>query len=227
VITEFLVTTPGAAAELQLLFAGGIHDERSAAMIAALGAPLAGRGVAIGVLMGTAYLFTREAVDAGAVLSLFQNQLLQAESTDLLETAPGHATRCVRSPFTEEFAAIKADLADQGVPSREVWERLEKLNVGRLRLASKGIERVGDKLYEVEEDRQFTEGMFMAGEVSVLRSEITTIADLHASVGEGANAFLRARAAELGVVAVEAPTPEPLDIAIVGMACMFPQAPDL
>ncbi|HEY2063219.1 MAG TPA: SDR family NAD(P)-dependent oxidoreductase [Amycolatopsis sp.] len=227
VLQDFLAGTPGAARELQILFAGGIHDERSAAMVAALAAPVAERGAAIGVLMGTAYLFTRESVDAGAVLPLFQRQLLDAEHTDLLETAPGHATRCVRSPFTEEYAAVKAGLAERGVPSRDAWEQLETLNVGRLRLASKGIERVGADLREVGEDRQLAEGMFMAGEVAVLRSAVTTIADLHTSVGDGANAFLRARAAAFGVSAPEPPAPEPLDIAIVGMACMFPQAPDL
>ncbi|MFB9685221.1 SDR family NAD(P)-dependent oxidoreductase [Amycolatopsis plumensis] len=227
VLADFLATTPDAAADLQLLFAGGIHDERSAAMVAALAAPVAARGAAIGVLMGTAYLFTREAVDAGAVLPLFQRRLLEAEHTDLLETAPGHATRCVRSPFTEEYAAIKADLAERGVPSRDAWEQLETLNVGRLRLASKGIERVGAELRDVAEDRQLAEGMFMAGEVAVLRSAVTTIAALHTAVGEGANAFLRARAAEFGVTKTAPPAPEPLDIAIVGMACMFPQAPDL
>ncbi|WP_372664999.1 SDR family NAD(P)-dependent oxidoreductase [Amycolatopsis kentuckyensis] len=227
VLADFVAATPDAAADLQLLFAGGIHDERSAAMVAALAAPVAARGAAIGVLMGTAYLFTREAVDAGAVLPLFQRSLLGAEHTDLLETAPGHATRCVRSPFTEEYAAIKAELAEQGVPSRDAWERLEQLNVGRLRLASKGIERVGAELRDVGEDRQLAEGMFMAGEVAVLRSAVTTIADLHHAVGEGANAVLRERAAAFAVETPEPPAPAPLDIAIVGMACMFPQAPDL
>ncbi|MFI5590949.1 SDR family NAD(P)-dependent oxidoreductase [Amycolatopsis sp. NPDC051758] len=227
VLADFLTSTPDAATDLQLLFAGGIHDERSAAMVAALAAPVAVRGAAVGVLMGTAYLFTREAVEAGAVLPLFQRELLGAEHTDLLETAPGHATRCVRSPFTEEYAVIKAGLAEQGVPSRDAWEQLEHLNVGRLRLASKGIERVGAELHDVAEDRQLAEGMFMAGEVAVLRSAVTTIADLHTAVGEGANAFLRERAAAFGVVTPEPPAPEPLDVAIVGMACMFPQAPDL
>ncbi|WP_290062919.1 beta-ketoacyl synthase N-terminal-like domain-containing protein, partial [Amycolatopsis solani] len=225
VLADFLATTQ--APDLQLLFAGGIHDERSAAMVAALAAPVAARGAAIGVLMGTAYLFTREAVDAGAVLPAFQRELLQARHTDLLETAPGHATRCVRSPFTEEFAARKAGLAERGVPSREAWEQLETLNVGRLRLASKGIERIGDGLHEVDEDRQRAEGMFMAGEVAVLRSAVTTIAELHHAVGEGADAFLRERAAAFGVTEPEPAAPEPLEIAIVGMACLFPQAPDL
>ncbi|WP_370963252.1 SDR family NAD(P)-dependent oxidoreductase [Amycolatopsis sp. cg9] len=227
VLADFLATTPDAAAQLQLLFAGGVHDERSAAMVAALAAPVAERGAAIGVLMGTAYLFTREAVAAGAVLPGFQRQLLAARHTDLLETAPGHATRCVRSPFTEEYAAIKADLAGRGVPSRDAWEQLETLNVGRLRLASKGIERVGAELRAVGEDRQLAEGMFMAGEVAVLRSAVTTIAELHHAVGDGADAFRRARAAEFGGTAPEPGAPEPLEIAIVGMACLFPQAPDL
>ena len=52
-----------AADEVSLVFAGGIHDARSAALVAALAGPLAARGVKVGILVGTAYLFTREAVD--------------------------------------------------------------------------------------------------------------------------------------------------------------------
>lgn len=56
--------------------------------------------------------------------------MIDAERTDLLETAPGHATRCVHSAFTDEFAAVKEDLAARGTPGREAWEQLERLNVG-------------------------------------------------------------------------------------------------
>ena len=56
-----------------MLFAGGIHDARSAAMVAAAAAPLAAKGPRIGVLMGTASLFTAEAVDAGAIQPAFQD----------------------------------------------------------------------------------------------------------------------------------------------------------
>ncbi|MFE4549351.1 beta-ketoacyl synthase N-terminal-like domain-containing protein, partial [Streptomyces sp. NPDC056785] len=229
VLEDFLTgAKQGTAGELRLLFAGGVHDERSSAMVTALAAPLSARGASVGVLMGTAYLFTEEAVSAGAVLPLFQRQMVAAERTDLLETAPGHATRCVRSPFTDEFAAVKQDLADRAVPGREAWERLERLNVGRLRLASKGIERAGDGLREVGEERQLAEGMFMAGEVAVLRSDVTTVAALHASVTTGAAAFLADRLAALGLGRpAAAPSPAPLEIAVVGMACMFPGAPDL
>ncbi|MGB3439797.1 MAG: beta-ketoacyl synthase N-terminal-like domain-containing protein, partial [Actinophytocola sp.] len=210
-----------------VLFAGGAHDDRSVAMIAAMAAPLIRAGVEVGVLMGTAYLFTEEAVASGAIQPLFQRQVVAAARTDLLETAPGHATRCVHSGFTADFARMAASLRAGGVPDREVWERLEQLNIGRLRLASKGIERVGDELRTVGEDRQAAEGMFMAGEVAVLRDRVTTVAALHDSVTEGAAAFFTRRAQELRDEPVAEEAPEPLRIAIVGMAAMFPGAPDL
>ncbi|MEU1802363.1 SDR family NAD(P)-dependent oxidoreductase [Streptomyces sp. NPDC019937] len=221
-------------AGLEVYFAGGVHDERSAAMVAALAAPLTRRGVAAGLLMGTAYLFTEEAVAHGAVRPLFQRQVLAAERTALLETAPGHATRCVPSPFTEGYHALKERLRQEGVPDRELWERLERLNVGRLRIASKGLERGPDgRLTKADEQRQLSDGMFMAGQVAVLRSATTTVAALHHAVGPAATDFLTARAealrTRLGVEAAPAtaPAPAPLDVAVVGMACMFPQAPDL
>ncbi|MFC5719229.1 SDR family NAD(P)-dependent oxidoreductase [Streptomyces gamaensis] len=231
VLEEFLDTVEGAdPAELRVFFAGGVHDKRSAAMVAALAAPLTARGVAVGLLMGTAYLFTEEAVDRGAVQPSFQRQVLEARRTELLETAPGHATRCVSSPFTDEFRVTKEELRESGVPERRAWERLEKLNVGRLRIASKGVERTGESLTEVNEARQLAEGMFMAGQVAVLRTAVTTVAELHTAVSAEAAGFFAARARRLREAFREdAPerVPAPLDIAVVGMACMFPGAPDL
>ncbi|MCC9309583.1 hypothetical protein LN042_21320 [Kitasatospora sp. RB6PN24] len=48
-------------------------------------------------MMGTAYLLTEEAVARGAVRPAFQRQVCEARGTELLRTAPGHATRCVPS----------------------------------------------------------------------------------------------------------------------------------
>lgn len=130
--------------------------------------------------------------------------------------------------FTDEFIELKEGLRTGDVPSREAWERLERLNVGRLRVASKGIERVGDELREVDAGRQLAEGMFMAGQVAALRTEVTTVAALHTSVSTGAQTSLdRRRAAFDTEGEVPVGPPDPLDIAVVGMACVFPQAPDL
>ena len=218
----------------EVLFAGGVHDARSAAMVAAMARPLTARGVRVGVLMGTAYLFTIEAVEHGAIQPRFQRQVLDAEATALLETAPGHTTRGVVSPFTDEFERVKEQLQAEGVPSREAWEALEDLNVGRLRIASKGLRREGGQLVSVGEESQLAEGMFMAGQVAVLRNKVTTVAELHTTVTRGAHDHYAARTdelcVELGVekaAAEKDQAPEPLEIAIVGMACMFPGSPDL
>ncbi|TVZ77482.1 type I polyketide synthase [Streptomyces sp. BK340] len=231
VLEDFLASEAdaGTARQLEVFFAGGIHDERSAAMTAALAAPLTARGAAVGVLMGTAYLFTEEAVAHGAIQPLFQRQVLTATTTALLETAPGHATRCVPSPFTTDYRVREAGLRASGLPDREVWESLERLNVGRLRIASKGVERSEQgELTGVDEERQLSDGMFMAGEVAVLRSAVTTLAELHHAVTDGAAGLLAARAPRPARPrACEPAPPAPLDVAVVGMACMFPEAPDL
>src|SRR5690606_5214495 len=126
---------------LQILLAGGIHDARSAAMAAAAAAPLAARGAKVGVLMGTAYLFTEEAVAGGAIQPAFQQVAVDCDTTVLLETAPGHATRCVETDFVRAFAARKEDLEQAGTDASARWAELEELNLGRLRIASKGLVR--------------------------------------------------------------------------------------
>ena len=208
--------------ELALVFAGGIHDGRSAAMVAAMGAPLAARGAQLGVLMGTAYLFTEEIVSSGAVVPDYQATALACDRTVLLETAPGHATRCVETDYVVAFQAERARLEAEGLDGREVWARLEHLNLGRLRVASKGVERRGDELVDVDAAAQRRDGMYMIGQVAALRSKRTTVEALHREVGDGSVAWL-----ERTAVAPVAAAADPLDVAVVGMACVFPGAPDL
>lgn len=86
------------AGQFQVFFAGGIHDAASAAFVSVMSAPLAAKGAKIGVLMGTAYVYTKEAVATGAILPQFQEQAVSGKGTVLLETAPGHETRCLNSP---------------------------------------------------------------------------------------------------------------------------------
>ncbi|MCC7217974.1 MAG: SDR family NAD(P)-dependent oxidoreductase [Burkholderiales bacterium] len=209
--------------ELEIVFAGGIHDGRSAAMVAALAAPLVERGAAIGVLMGTAYLFTREAVAAGAIEAGFQQTALACTETVLLETAPGHATRCADTDYVRAFRAERERLQREGVPAQAMWQALEELNLGRLRIAAKGVRRDGDALVRVDADVQRREGMVMLGQVAALRAGVTTVAQLHRDVVEGAGAQLAAAA---GAAAARSDA-RPADIAIVGMAAILPGAPDL
>jgi acyl transferase domain-containing protein/NAD(P)H-dependent flavin oxidoreductase YrpB (nitropropane dioxygenase family) len=232
VIDEFLDEIPAGEHErLQLLFAGGVHDARSAAMVAAMTASLTHRGVRVGVLMGTAYLFTREAVEHGAIKPPFQRFAVDATQTSLLETSPGHVTRCLDTAYVGEFVAKRAELTAAGMADREIWAQLELLNTGRLRLASKGLEHDGT---EVDEATQASEGLYMAGQVAVLREAVTTIPALHAEVTAGAGRFRQTRIDELreslAIAADDATADErrgPLDIAVVGMAGMFAGSTDV
>ncbi|HET8621591.1 MAG TPA: beta-ketoacyl synthase N-terminal-like domain-containing protein, partial [Acidimicrobiales bacterium] len=220
----------GDATELDVLFAGGIHDERSAAMVAALGGTLAAAGARIGVLMGTAYLFTDEAVAGGAIGEEFQAQALACERTALLESGPGHVTRCADTPFVDVFEDTRRRLVAEGADPQTRWAELESLNLGRLRVASKGLRREGDDLVGVDREAQRTEGMFMIGDVATLRHERTSVAALHDAVTARATALL-ARVADGVVSRLGLPeplaAPAPADVAIVGMACVMPGASDL
>ena len=207
---------------LHVLFAGGIHDARSSAMVAAIAAPLAARGAKIGVLMGTAYIATEEAVTSGAVLKDFQTQALAGDTTALVETAPGHAIRCVPSGFMDLFAREKARLYAEGVDTKEAWKQLESLTVGRLRIATKGVDYVDGKLAAIDLATQQAEGMYMIGQVIAMKQAVTTIAELHAEVTRGAVAYL-------ADVQVPAPRRQAMaePVAVVGMACLYPGSPDL
>ena len=84
--------------------------------------PRAGR--AIGVLMGTAYLFTEEAVAARRHQPRLPGAGLACERTVLLETAPGHATRCAETPFVDAFQRRpRRRLAADGRRPREIVGR--------------------------------------------------------------------------------------------------------
>ncbi|HET9612181.1 MAG TPA: beta-ketoacyl synthase N-terminal-like domain-containing protein, partial [Acidimicrobiales bacterium] len=205
---------------VEVFFAGGIHDARSAAMVSALAVPLVERGARIGVLMGTAYVLTAEAVATGAITPTFQQAALECAGTVLLETSPGHATRCAASEYVDAFERRKAELLAQGTDTRALWTELEGLNLGRLRIAAKGLARKGDELAAVDAEVQRREGMFMIGQVAALRGEPTTVAELHEEVSAGAAEVLDAAPRP----AAPAEAARPIDVAVIGTAAVFPGA---
>uniref|UniRef100_Q02DB0 Beta-ketoacyl synthase n=1 Tax=Solibacter usitatus (strain Ellin6076) TaxID=234267 RepID=Q02DB0_SOLUE len=238
-MVDVLLDAPELAAEpesFHVVFAAGIHDALSAAMVSVIAAPLAERGVRIGALLGTAYLFTEEAVASGAIMKTFQEQARQCHRTVLLETGPGHSTRCVDTPYAAAFTEEKKRLSTSGLPADEVRMALESLNLGRLRIASKGLTRhpgfaqegTGPKLIELGENEQVAQGMYMIGQVAALRQEVCTIQELHRSVAvAGSNKLQgladRAWQAPAAVRRAESSS----SIAIIGMSCLLPKAPDL
>lgn len=216
------------ADSLSVVFAGGIHDARSAAAVAALAGDLAARGMKIGVLMGTAYLFTAEAVESGAILKRFQDEAIRCRDTVLLETGPGHLVRVSPTPFANRFEAERRSLIEQGQSHEQIREALERLNAGRLRVAAKGVDRSrreNSQLVEVSDTDQAENGLYMLGQIACLRDGVISMAELHHEVSIGATAWIQ-RAGKGNEVS-SAPTPEPPGIAIVGMSAILPGASDV
>ncbi|WP_169975803.1 type I polyketide synthase [Tautonia rosea] len=213
--------------EIHVLFAGGVHDARSAAGVATLAGQLSGRGVKVGLLVGTAYLFTKEAVETEAIAPRFQAEAVRCRSTVLLPTGPGHEVRAVPSPFTEQFATERKRLIEAGTAPEAIQDALEALNVGRLRVASKGLDRgpgAGASLQPLSESEQYARGLYMIGQVATLRDRVTTIAELHDQMCVQSTALLDRPTIE--------PVPKtspasPSDVAIVGMAAIMPGAQNL
>jgi acyl transferase domain-containing protein/NAD(P)H-dependent flavin oxidoreductase YrpB (nitropropane dioxygenase family) len=219
----------GTAADIHILFAGGIHDALSSAMVASIAGPLSRLGCKVGVLVGTAYTMTHEAVEGGAVVKTFQEEVVGCARTALLETGPGHAIRCVETGFVAAFAAEKRRLLASGESHDNMRDALEALNVGRLRIATKGVDRVpgGRGLVELDIAAQRDQGLYMIGQVALLRDRITSIHELHQDISEAGTALLKG---------VQIPEPagdipmvpaKPAEVAIIGMGCILPKAPDV
>ena len=223
------------AAAVHVLFAGGIHDALSAAMVSGMAQPLVARGIRVGVLLGSAYLFTKEIVQTGAVTSAFQQIARDAEWTVVLESGPGHAIRCADTEYARQFESKKLALERQGCSAADARDALELMNLGRLRIASKevvpaaGMAGNDRQFTSISEAEQRRSGMYMMGQVAALRGECRTIRALHEDVCEGAVARLAALETEPTSCVRERDKakPDPLDVAIVGMSCLLPGAKNL
>ena len=99
--------------DFSVFLAGGIHDSLSAAMAAGAASALVELGVRIGVQVGTGYLFTREAVECGALDKTAQQAALACESTILRELDNGRGRRV--SQLRSTSGAKKGDSAELSI----------------------------------------------------------------------------------------------------------------
>ncbi|MDH6306519.1 acyl transferase domain-containing protein/NAD(P)H-dependent flavin oxidoreductase YrpB (nitropropane dioxygenase family)/NAD(P)-dependent dehydrogenase (short-subunit alcohol dehydrogenase family)/acyl carrier protein [Parabacteroides sp. PF5-5] len=205
---------------ISVLFAGGIHDSLSSAFVGIMAATLAAKGVKVGVQMGTSYLYTKEAVKSGAIQSEYQKQIIEKNETILLEAALGQETRAVETPFTEFFQKEKQKMLDGGMDAKEAWMKLEELNLGRSRIAAKGMERKNGKLVKLSNEEQIEKGLYMTGAVTSLLHKPLTMKTLHKRVAVDNNELIR----QLKDIEIPDYAADPMDIAIVGMECIFPDA---
>ena len=143
VLLEHLARRRRAADAATSLFAGGIHDALSAAMVAAMAAPLAERG-----RQGRRAAGHRVPVHRGGGRAPARSRPASsrrrwpASDTVLLETGPATPSAASPSPFVDDFAAEKRRLRRGGLPPRgdAAPPRGARTSAG-CAIASKGVDR--------------------------------------------------------------------------------------
>ncbi len=183
--------------EVVVLFAGGIGSGTACAFIAGMTAELAGRGLSVGLQMGTAYLATSEAVSTGAITPTYQKLVLEAEKTVIVGKTVKTGARAADSPMASTLKARELKRIQDGMPIRERKALFEEDNLGAFSLAAKGytkalhaVGRDRREWVQVQPQEQWERGLYLMGQVASILKEPTSIEDLHKGIlGEGCSIF--------------------------------------
>jgi malonyl CoA-acyl carrier protein transacylase len=192
-ILEYLYTNKKEIKEkVNLIFAGGIINEISTAMLAGM----IGEHLDLinpGIQMGTAYLLSEEIVNTQALSPIYQELLLNNSYTTVIGTSVNTRARVIPSEFA--FEAIKNEFLrkTQGISISKRKEMFEKDNLGALRIASRA-EIWNENHIEGSDTTQFiptssknqlANGVFMTGDSISLQKTLRNISQIHYDVIEG------------------------------------------
>ncbi|MGO9242759.1 MAG: beta-ketoacyl synthase N-terminal-like domain-containing protein [Bryobacteraceae bacterium] len=207
-VEEIMARSDEQLAGLRVLFAGGIADARSSVAAAVFAAPLAERGVAVGLQIGSAYLTTADAVECGVVSPRYRDGMLGGRETVLTGKTVHLPNRWLDSSVVRQMLREEIEMGREAMDFRERKHKVEGLGTPRF-LNALGR---GDG----------ADCALVCGQGVALQNESWTIAQLHehlTTVAEG-----MARDCASPQFEEEAPGDA---IAIVGMGCVFPGAPDV
>jgi|GEM_PF-1052544 len=207
-VSEILARPSESVAGMRVLFAGGIMTARSSLAAAVIAAPLAEHGVLVGLQAGTAYLMTEDAVACGAVPREYQQELLAGHATVLTGTTVNLPNRWLESPAVRQLLFQERELAGHEMAYRDRKHAVEGLGSASL-AAALGRQAGAD-------------GACVCGQGIAVQEESWSIGQLHEALTTGA-AELAARCPQ---PSFEEEMPAGA-VAIVGMGCVFPEAPGL
>ncbi|MFX0082695.1 MAG: SDR family NAD(P)-dependent oxidoreductase [Candidatus Hodarchaeota archaeon] len=231
--------------KLNVIFAGGIIDEVSSAMLGGM----IGNHLDIinpGIQMGTAYLLSEEIVTTRALSPVYQELLLNNSSTKVIGTTVNTRARVISTEFSHHTIKQEFLRKAQGISISQRKELYEKDNLGALRIASRA-EIWNDNHIEGSEKSQFTsisvkdqvvKGAFMTGDSISLQNTIRTIPQIHYDIIEGGYKFIKKISNQtikdsLGQVIMEKDKKSQKKlsivnkIAIIGLGGLFPDAEDI
>ncbi|MHA1198773.1 MAG: beta-ketoacyl synthase N-terminal-like domain-containing protein [Candidatus Heimdallarchaeaceae archaeon] len=228
--------------KIKIVFAGGISDDRSTAMLAGMISNHLDY-ISPGIQMGTAYLLTEEIVKSKALTSKYQEHILNSSETKVIGTTVNTRARAIPSEFVETTLKLELERIKEGMSIHDRKKIYEKDNLGALRIAGKA-EVWNEKHIPGGSSTQFvsankkiqdTKGCYMAGELIGLKRNILRIKDLHHDVVKAGRTYAKQQIAELEKIHLVDVTSDdqnnesislPIEnrVAIVGMGCILPDA---
>ncbi|MHA1584409.1 MAG: beta-ketoacyl synthase N-terminal-like domain-containing protein, partial [Promethearchaeota archaeon] len=236
--------------KIKLIFAGGINNAYSTGMIAAM----IGNHLDIinpGLQIGSAYLLTQEITKTKALSQVYQELLLNHNSTRVIGATVNTRARLIPSNFANRTVEKELDRIQKSIPISERKNLFEKDNLGALQIASKAeiwnpkhVEGSGSTQFvPVETEKQIDMGCFMAGEDISVQSSIRSIADLHYDISIDAFTLVKNRGLEFlreltlkneeksliqeqfeEEITLKPKLISSSMVAIIGIGCIFPDA---
>ena len=207
-VEEILARPAAEVSGMRVLFAGGLGSARSSLAAAVLAAPLAERDIGVGLQLGTAYLMTDDAVECGVVSREYQQALLDGRETILTGKSVNLPNRWLDSPVTRRMIREEIATGREKLDFRERKRKVEHLGTPRFRNAL-GRES-GD------------ERACVCGQGIAAAAGVHSISQLHDELTAGAETLAR----NLASPEFQEEFPSGA-IAIVGMGCVFPGAPNV
>ena len=214
---------------ISLIFAGGISTCFAAWFISGIAARLAAKGAKIGLQVGSAYLFTKEIIETGAMQKRYQEILCKTNNTVVIGTSVGLASRTAPTEFAKMTVNLEKDMIKQGKKLEERKRAFEKNNIGSLLIGAKGylpdFKQPGEKFYtRFDANAQEEKGNFLVGDSLAYFHDTLTIPDVHDLYFKSKDTLYL----NLGKLEIFSSHKNRLndEIAIVGMGCILPGAAD-
>ncbi|MBD3192858.1 MAG: SDR family NAD(P)-dependent oxidoreductase [Candidatus Heimdallarchaeota archaeon] len=178
--------------DLSILFAGGIHDDLSAAMVQTLCARIASLKVNCGLQMGTIYLFTEEIIKTESLKELYQQVAIDTSETRITGDTVNVRARSAPTPYVEWLIDREFARLEEGLSIKKRKLLFEKDTVGALRISARGVVFNKDYLEDpdqpvflpVNEEKQLQKGNYLLGQVTALHNQDTKIKEIHEQIAK-------------------------------------------
>lgn len=187
--------------DISILFAGGIHDDLSAAMVQTLCARIASLKVNCGLQMGTIYLFTEEIVKTESLKELYQEVAIDTSETRITGDTVNVRARSAPTPYVEWLIDREFARLEEGLSIKKRKLLFEKDTVGALRISARGV--VFNKEYledpnqpvflPVNEETQLQKGNYLLGQVTALHNSATKILEVHEQIAQAQQKIRKAK----------------------------------